>query len=433
MKYYLNDITKSFEKRTFFYFISLMLMASTFLPLLYYNLRLVTNNIGWSIIWFFSLIVFKPQVFKNKLLLIYLLYFVIFIILLHTLWLNVTDWNKEVITVECYAILVAISVLTYFRTEQDFYHFAKLIKWTLVFIFITAVLTIITSLINPLYARQLNAIAAIRATESENILKYDKYGGGDYSFASALVCLFPLFIYYLRNNFKIIIKKRYILGYIIILFIALLRMQFFANILISLTAIILSIAGSNNVKRVLPLSFLVVLIILFIPMQFYANIFETIGAWFPINSEIHLKLISMSKYILYGNSLHTQIGIRASRYPLLLPAFEANPLVGYFVTDHTVDISPGGHLYWMNKLAVYGLLGTVPFLYILYNYVKESLKSFDREFAYYFILSCFSIFSLGLMKALYGRETWYVFIIICPGLYYLPLLNNKNKRIGINL
>src|ERR1035437_7289752 len=158
MKYYLSEIRKSLDKRGYFYFISFMLMASTFLPLVTNNIRFITNELWWSIIWFFSLIVFKPQVFRNKLLLFVLLYGVIFFILLNTLWVNVDEWNKNQITEEWYDISVATSVLTYFRIEQDYFRFAKLVKWTMIFIFITAVLTIVTSLIEPMYVRELTNI-----------------------------------------------------------------------------------------------------------------------------------------------------------------------------------------------------------------------------------------------------------------------------------
>jgi hypothetical protein len=137
-----------------------MLMASTFLPLVTNNVRFITNDFWWSIIWLFSLIVFKPQVFQNKLILFVILYGVIFIlILLNTLWVNVDEGNKHQITEEWYDVLVALSVLTYFRIEQDYFRFAKLVKWIMIFIFITAVMSIVVSLMDPMYVRDLTGIA----------------------------------------------------------------------------------------------------------------------------------------------------------------------------------------------------------------------------------------------------------------------------------
>ena len=428
MKYYLSEIRKSLDKRGYFYFISFMLMASTFLPLVTNNIRFITNELWWSIIWFFSLIVFKPQVFRNKLLLFVLLYGVIFFILLNTLWVNVDEWNKKQITEECYDILVAISVLTYFRIEQDYFRFAKLVKWTMIFIFITAVMAIVVSFMDPLYVRNLTGIADYKLnSEVETILSYRKYGGGDYSFASGLVCLFPMLIYYFKNNFKCIIKKQYILIFVIVYFFALLRMQIFANILISLFIIAFSIGGTKNLKRNLIISGFVIVVILFIPTQFYTEIMIYASTWFPSNSEIHFKLNETAKFLL-GNYAGSDITVRADRYPLLLKAFIANPLLGHFISGRTNDLILGVHLHWMNKLAVYGLLGTIPFFYIIYNFIKGSIKYFDKEFTFYFLLSIFSIVVLGLMKTLAGQPIWYVFFIIIPGLYYLPILRKRDMQ-----
>ena len=429
MKYYLYEIRKSVNKRGYFYFISFMLMISTFLPLVFFNVRFITNNIGWTIIWFFSLIVFKPKVFQNKLLLFALLYGVIFLILLNTLWVNVDEWNKKQITEECYYILVAISVLTYFRIEQDYFRFAKLVKWTMIFIFITAIMTIITAIIEPMFVRELNSIALIKLqSKAETILSFRKLGGGNYGFAAAILCLFPMLIYYFKNNFKSIIKKRYILIFIIVLFFALLNMQLYANILISLFIIAFSIMGSKGIKKILIISSFAIAAILFIPTQFYTNILINASAWFPSDSDIHLKINDTAKFMIHGYYEGSEIGYRSVRYPLLLKSFIAHPLLGHFVYDRTNDIFIGYHLHWMNKLAVYGILGTIPFFYIIYNFIKGSMKYFDKEFTFYFLLSTFSIVALGLMKTLWGREMWYVFFIIVPGYYYLPLLKKTDKH-----
>jgi hypothetical protein len=350
-----------------------------------------------------------------------------FLILLNTLWINVDEWNKGQITWEYYEILVAISILTYFRIEQDYFRFAKLVKWTMIFIFITALMTIITARINPMYVRELNRISAIKSVSKvETILSYEKYGGGNFGFASALICLFPILIYYFKNNYKSILKKRYILILVIVLFFALLSMQIFANILISLFIIAFSIWGSKNSKKSFIISSLVIIAILCIPMQFYADIMVNASTWFPSKSEIHLKLYESANFLL-GNNAGADIGYRADRYPLLLKAFIANPLLGHFISGRTNDISPGVHLHWMNKLAVYGLLGAIPFFYIIYNFIKGSVKYFDKEFSFYFLLSTLSIVVLGFMKTLMGRELWSVFFIIVPGFYYLSLLKKRDK------
>ena len=230
-----------------------MLLFSTFFYLLFINLPpIIGSHHLWTIIWFLSIIFLYPKIFKNKLFILLLIYgFSIVLILLNTLWANIDPWNKKQIINEFYVFSVAISVLTYFRLEQDYEGFALIIKWTLLFIFVSAIMSIITAYINPLYARDLTGISAVNESERVKILGYTKYGGGNYSFASALVCLFPMLIYLYKNNDKSIFKKYQILLIGIIFFYTLIKMQIVANILVAFIIIILSLLGRKNLKNLL--------------------------------------------------------------------------------------------------------------------------------------------------------------------------------------
>ena len=327
---------------------------------------------------------------------------------------------------------MAISVLTYFRLEQDYEGFALIIKWTLLFIFVSAIMSIITAYINPLYARDLTGISAVNESERVKILGYTKYGGGNYSFASALVCLFPMLIYLYKNNDNSIFKKYQILLMGIIFFYALIKMQIVANILVAFIIIILSLLGRKNLKKSISIYIILLIIIVAIPSYIYAELFYNAATIFDTNSEIYFKLNEMGTFFITGGTVENNaISGRYARYPLLMQSFLSNPLWG--------GKEWNGHLFWMNKLAVYGLLGTLPFIYIIYYYVKKNIKYFDDEFSFYFLLSIFSIIGLGLMKALTGRELWYTFFIILPGFYYLqylkqPQINKlKHNKYNYNL
>lgn len=422
---------KGFSRQSFLYFISFMLMASAFLPLVFANLPpIIRSHHIWTAAWFLSLIAFYPKVFRNRLFLFVLFYgAVMLLFLLNTLWANIGDWNRGQIIEEFYEIAVAVSVISYFRTAEDFYRLAKLVKWMLLFIFITAIMTIVTAYIEPTYVRSLTGLSAIVIqSEIDYVLGYKKYGGGSYGFVAALLCLFPMLFYYYKNNIKSIIKKKYLVVFIIVIFFALLKTQIFANILISVFIIILSLMGSKHTNRIIILSSLLIIIVLFIPIKSYSDLLISISLMFPSDSEIYYKLNDLAKLIIIGGYSESGIFMRAERYPMLIDSFYANPLLGHFLSGLTNDISEGGHLHWMYKLAVYGLLGSVPFFYIIYKFIKNSLSYFDKEFAFYFLISVFSIIILGLMKTLAGRETWYMFFIIAPGLYYLQLLKNNKKN-----
>lgn len=410
--------------KTYFRFLSFMLSASIFLNIVFANLLpIIRSHHVWVLLWFMSLLFFKPQILKNKYLLFFLLYgAVMLLLLLNTLWIDIDEWNKRQITREFYDMAVAISVIIYYRIEKDYTGLAKLVKWTFVFIVITAIMSIVTSILNPMYTRELIGLSSVDgASAREQILSYRKYGGGGYGFAAALVLLFPMLIYYYKNNKKSYWSKKYLMLSLIIIFLALIRMQIFANILISFAIIVLSLLGRKKVVKSLVCIGALAVILLLIPMQYYVDLLTYIGGWFDTSSDLYFKFNQLAQYLSIGGGFEeTAFGRRAARYPLLLKSFISNPLYGGKYSS--------GHLYWMNKLAVYGLLGMIPFLFIIYKNIKNNLRYFDKEFAFYFFLSMFSIIALGSMKALAGTELWYVFFIIIPGFYYTQLIRKKKFR-----
>lgn len=429
MKYYLANIKKNFDKRSYFYVLSFMLLASTFLPVLFNNLPpIARSHHTWTPIWFISLLIFYPRIITNKIFQIFIIYGVFIILIFpNFVWITIDEWSKTQLIDEYYQIIVAVSIIVYYQLEQDYIRLAKLVKWSLVFIFITAIMSIFTSIIEPNYARDLVGISNVQSsTEVEKIFSYKKYGGGTYGFAGALICLFPVIMYYFKNNIRYGFKKYKIILFGSVLFTALLSIQLFANILITVFIIFLSIMGMKNLKLTALFSSFLITLLLIIPNYVYADFLKVASGWFPEKSEIHYKLNETKKYLIFGEQQRSAIGLRAERYPLLLNVFEDNVILGNFSLENPINIREGAHVHWMYKLGAYGLLGTVPFFLIFYAYIKFNLNNFDKEFSFYFLISVLSIFLLGLMKTLAGREMWYMVILIIPGLYYLPLVNRRN-------
>jgi hypothetical protein len=421
---------KKFNKRGFLYFIAFMLMASSFLPVIFNNLPpVVRSHHIWTALWVLSLLFLYPKILLNSLVKLVLVYgLFMYLIFYNELFINIGDWNRSQLIDEFYSISIGLSVITYFRIEGDFFRLAKLVKWTLFFIFITSIMTIVTAILEPTYARSMTGLSAITTqSEIDYFLSFKKYGGGTYGFSAALICIFPIIIYYIRNIKEVTLKKAYLAVVIICAFMALLGTQIFANIIISSFVIIFSLMGSRKINRILVLSSIIILTLLLIPNSFYADLLINISYLFPDDSEIYFKLNESARFISIGNYTATAITVRADRYPLLLNSFFINPWTGHYFAGLTNDISEGAHLHWMNKLASYGFLGSLPFFYIIYTFIKGSLKYFQKEFVFYFLLAVLSIVVLGLMKALAGREMWYMFFIIVSGLYYLPLLKKKNN------
>jgi len=409
-------------QKSLFRFLSIMVMVSTFLPVVFVNLPpVVKSHHIWTTLWLLSILFLKMDIFTNKLLASFVGYMIMMFTLIFTLWDYIDVWNKTQISMELYELIVAFTVITYYRTERDYEGLAKLVKISFICIVITSILSIVTSIINPTYARDIIGVdTSYISSENEYILSFQKYGGGGYSLFSAIIGLFPILFYLHKNNIRNNMNKKLLVIIGLIFVTCLISVQIFANILVAVFTILICFMGTKNINKSIFLSLVFVSIILFIPTSSYVDFLTYLSRIFPVRSELSNKFQDMAMYMTFGD-INTGAGGRAARFPLLLESFLSNPLTG--------GENWNGHMYWMNKLAVYGLLGTLPFISILYMDMKKNIKMFNKEFIFYYLVSIISIIVLGLLKALDGRDLWYVYIVIIPGMYYYNImLSNKNIK-----
>lgn len=415
-----------------------MLMASTFLPLMFINLPpVIGSHHLWTIIWVLSLLVFNPKIFLNKAIVYLLIYGLLLYLATETIWSSMDDWDRIRLFFEFYEISIGITVITYFFQNKDFIGLAKITRWAIIFLFITAIMSIITSAVYPLYARNLTALSEV-ANAREIVASYNHYGGGTYSTAGAFMCLFPVFIYYYKNINISLISKKQIIVFSIIVFLALLGMQIFGNIIIAIVFSVVAMFGMKKVRRSILVIMLFFAVTMAIPKGIYIGGLRTVSNYFEEDSQTNYKLRDLAVFIETGANINdnsTGAGSRAGRYPLLFNTFIKSPLLGcYFFSDKSgrEDNYEGGHLYWMNKLTVTGIIGLIFFLWIPFKFIKENLRYFNSSYKFYYSIASLSILCYGLIKVIGGRETWYAFFIILPGLYYLPLLKKgKDLQRGI--
>ena len=419
---------KNISNKKYIRLLAFLLVLTTFLPLIYQNLpKYIGSHHLYTALWFVSIILLLPDLLTSKNIRYILLYGIITLFLFsNTIWIDVDWWNKSLITTEFYTFIVAVSVLTYFKITRDFIGYAKLIKWSLIFITITAIMSIYSSYVDPLYAR---SMIGGQFSEDE-FLYFQRLGGGGYGFAGALIMFFPMMIYFYRNNEKSIFKKWQILVFGLICFYALLRMQIVANILVAAIIIIISFAGRKSIKQSSIIASIIILIFFFIPTVYFADSIRLLSTFFNLGSVISSKLNDMANYLVWSDYYQTATGGRAARYPLLLSGFLESPIFGYYFSDASYNIGAGGHLYWMNKLSVFGIIGFILYLKIHVNYLVKITKSFDKEFLFYFSVAVIGGLGLGLIKNLPGREFWYTYFVLLPGLYYLPLLKKTKNKIS---
>lgn len=414
------------NKKRYFRIISFLLIITTYLPVITKNLPpIIRSHHLWAGIWVVSLFLLHADVFRNKFFVYVILYQIFFFLLISVnFWLGIDNWTLEGLGLEFYYFSIAISLILYYRSSNDYYGLAILMKWSMVFVGVTAVMSIFSSYVDPLYARK------IIGGEYEISDPIFRYGGGAYGYSVSLVCLFPIMFYYYRNNSMSVFSRSEILIFGFICFFALVRIQIFANIIIAAFVVLFSFSGRKRLNRSLLAALLFALIIIIIPSGVKSDILQNLSGYFSVGTENKVKMDDLSDYLFEDNKA-TMSSSRLERYPLLWDAFKMRPVFGYYLSENTYSIGAGAHLYFMYRLTAFGLINFIFFSAIFILHIKFNMKVFNENYAFYFLLSSLSVILLGLIKTLGGRELWYMYFFLIPGLYYLPVIKGRNTKLSI--
>lgn len=417
------------SKKTYFRYLSYLIAALVFLPVFSNNLPpLIGSYHLYVSIFIFSILMFEPKVLTQKTVVYFLLFGLLFTVIFPILiWHNITKWNISAIRTEFYDMVIPIILLSYFKYSKDYEGLISFIRISVVFIIITGIMTFYSATIDPLYARMMMSWYS-----PAQMKFFYRLGGGTYGYVGSLLGIFPILIFYWRNSKGFIYSKRTIMALLIFLFFVVLTMQFFGNILIAILFIILSFTSAKNIKKTVWLLSILFVVSVSIPTANYVSVLKSSANLFSVDSENYGKLIDLALYIESGetskSSAEGKTESRAARYPELLEVFLTNPLFGSASNSESTYNQAGAHLYWMNRLAVFGILGfSMMLLYHVY-FLRTQIKAFNEAYVVYFLLACFAILSYGLIKSIGGRQVWFMYFVIIPGAYYLPLLNKTKNN-----
>lgn len=117
-------------------------------------------------------------------------------------------------------------------------------------------------------------------------------------FATAIVALIPLIIYFYRNHQITFINRKYlVISFLFVLF-AIIRMQIFANLLVALLMILLSMQRTSRLKQTAFYIGLVLFLLVLVPNQVYYDAFIISSSYFDPQSNLHFKLVDMALFLV---------------------------------------------------------------------------------------------------------------------------------------
>lgn len=386
---------------------------------------------GWGPLFVISTLVFYPKTFTNKLILLNIFFFFLYALILpNILWTEMSDSYSFRQVTNFSTITVAVTLFVWLGKNSNPRMWNKLGKLGLIFIIITCVMTIIAATINPYIVR---ASYSSGKEAINNFMFFRKLGVGSYGFMTSITLLFPTLIYLYKQKKLQRLNRVKHLGVIIIIYYTLLQAQIFANILIATFTIIISTLVINKKMNInTPQIIFLMILFVIIPNSNLTGLFGMLANSFDTGSILHEKLIDFASLFAPKIDIsNTEMGYRLERFPMLWLAFVASPIFGdaSYNSRYAYELSKGAHLFWMSRLALWGIVGFVPFIWLLYRNFKEIYFFFSSEFRFYYLLSVLSFVALGLIKYVNFIESFLVLFVIIPGLYLVTVNNNSMKPI----
>ncbi len=402
------------------FFIVLMLLVSSLLLMVGNNLPVFASYRWlWGPVFLLFVLIVNPELYTSKQMLNVLAFGILYCGLLqYTLWSNANDWYIKSIVEDFYAMIVVVLLFVYLKKNNYYGIFIKLARIAFVFFVMTGITTIIASSIEP------EIVRASYSSGKELISNYDllsRLGFGSYGYMTALIALLPTLVYFYKKKHTSHGEKWFIILSILFFLFVLVKAQIFANILMAIVILLISILGASKLKKSITIFTLVCMLCISIPVRYYADLLINLSGFFETGSQNYYKLNDMATFILNPEvSTSTEAGERVARYPDLWRTFKSQPFFGdaSYVSGYYKEMALGGHLYWMSHLALWGILGFCGYLMILRNIFKPVFEIFDSDFKFYYSLSIIAVIGMGFMKNLGGREIWLMLLLIIPGLYF---------------
>lgn len=386
------------------------------------NIRLFGQNMLnpklWSFIVVGVMLLGGRKSFFTPTMLVFYIYFVLYLALEifgHYDLQGIRPGRYNYFTYMHIALGVTLVIRERFTTQSRISDLRLITKVALWSLFVTSVLSIYVTFRFPGAVRGSDV-----AFQLEDVSIYRNYGLGSYPFFSTIPFLIPGVIYQIKNSIAQLTNTRALIWmtFVIVLLICSYKAAIVAPLLLAIAVAFISVLGRRRFKANLAIIVLVIVILALIPKTFYSKFFIDLSYSIP-NREVASKIrdIGISfegdfELLQSEEGANTSIESRASRILINLNQFVTSPIVG-------TGKAGNEHLFWLNILAQFGLLGILPLLWILFHHIKVDVNKYDDEFKFYYLVTMLAFFTMGFMKAIGGVQMFMTPLFIVPSMFYL--------------
>jgi len=307
----------------------------------------------------------------------------------------------------------------FFRRILPFFLAAILIE----FIIISANEKIINKLGEfALYIFIINAILSIIAEQAypgatRNDLRDFPFWVQTYSFGIVYAVPFVIGIFISLYNGK---KWKFFL-ILSILTLSVIMTGFFTATIFTLAIITIGLMIKWQIKKIFYLTFL--LIGIFITLNFKNEILEFIST---LNPMFESKVADLNQIISKSSDLREGLSIlRAGVYEKSLYSFLNNLFLGVGKLDQV-----GGHSFWLDNLANFGILGTLPYILVLISLRNRALIFIPKKAKRIYHETFSILLLLMIFNPFYFLNFWVTIFAFIPAIsrYLTNLKYNKRKH-----
>ena len=275
---------------------------------------------------------------------------------------------------------------------------------------IAFILNIIAVLANPYAVRGFVSKANGLTSQS-----YRSQGLAGYGFASSVPFIIPIAVYKLKrakgaSNY---LRRIFWILFISIAIVSSYLSVYIAPLILSVVLLFLALLGRRRLR--VNSVVVVVLLIAYVvtPKGIIGDLLRDTGVKLN-NFEIERKFEDLAEVVEGGMVIEEGIATansiegRASRIDLNINRFFKSPLIGQGTS------SEGEHIYWLNLLAQYGVIGTVPLLMLIIYSWRRDFSYLSDDYKFFYFLSIFGFIALGFMKAVQGVHMFMIPFLLAP-------------------
>lgn len=361
-------------------------------------------------LFFLYLLATQPKAFGSKTLVLYYLFFAyqLFYGIMGGSSYDITIWGARFLGM---AIPFLISTVVF---SPKFIQDCKGIsKFALTVSFITVLLSI-RVLVNDGTALRVCSMAN-STDDLDALYGFWKQGIADYGMAAMMSFMPVVLIYWLKSKTKD--RKRWLLwsGVIIIvsfMYLGQVTTTFILCLMVSLMAFL------NFKNRAL--SFVGIGLVALLLLTQLTGVLDFVIS-FTGSGSMNDRFVSISE-AASGESLDdtSDAGIRWALLSTTISSFIAHPLFG------SSSAITGGHNYFLDMLAKYGIIGCLPFFLMIRNQFKVISSYLSAEAKRYYVIILVGFITLGIIKNMSGTDYWIYLFIYYPAI--LVWIDSKNKK-----